>query len=148
MKNILFKIKNYLLYKENKILLIILGFLGFTSSCIPVAEYGVPSADYILNGNIKSSTTNTAIDHIQVIMNYDTSYTDASGNFSVTSNDFPDDITYDVYFNDIDSTENGSYTNKQISVQFYSADLTDGDGSWYEGSTSKNIDVKLDPKTK
>ncbi len=155
MKNSIRKISQYLQNSQNKILHLLMGILGFSAACTPACEYGVPAVEYgtptaefILTGNVKSSQTDLPVKNIQVIMNYDTAFTDVNGIFTVNSQDFPQDIKYDVNINDVDGSENGSFTNKKISVQFYESKLTGGDGNWYEGSTTETVNIKIDPLAK
>ncbi len=146
MKKKLIKFKNFLLNNENKLILVILGMLGFANSCIPVAEYGCPSADFILTGTVKSAETSNGIEGIQVVMAYDTMTTDSNGEFVFHQGGFPEDTEFTVTFSDIDSTLNGHYKDTTIQVQFYAEDLTGGDGNWYEGTASEEIEVELENK--
>lgn len=138
--------KKIIIKTYSKLLTGFLGFLGFATGCIPGgggAEYGVPNADFILNGNVKSTSTSEVIPGIQVVMAYDTVQTDANGNFSVKMVDFPMEQTYKISFKDIDGAENGSFANKEIDFTF--PDEFEGDSdSWYEGKNIQTLNTSLD----
>ena len=139
------KLINQISKTENKILLLILGILGFSTSCVPfVAEYGCPQAEFILTGKVKSAVNQQAIKNIQVVMAYDTVYTDENGNYKVQTENYPEYDKFTVYFNDIDSTQNGHFKNKETDVNFSSEDLSGGDGNWDEGTAEKVLNVNLD----
>lgn len=154
MKAILLKIKSLFVKNENKILFSILGILGFSSACkniLPVAEYGVPVAEYILQGKITSAENTNPVKGIQVIManeyRYnDTAYTDSDGNYCTSSVDYPENLTFQIFVNDVDSTLNGSYQNQTLSVTFSSDDLSGGDGNWDSGSATKILNIVINPK--
>ncbi|MBN2892694.1 MAG: radical SAM-associated putative lipoprotein [Bacteroidales bacterium] len=140
--------KRIFLGKINKSLLAFIGILGFTAGCFPKMEYGSPSADFILKGDVKSANTEQPIKNIQVVMNYDTTQTDENGNFTLSFKDFPQEHDVTVYFNDVDSSLNGDYQNKEQDVHFSGDDFKDGDGKWYEGYTEESISIKLDEEEK
>ena len=141
--------KHNFLKTSNKIIAFILGLLGFSAGCLPVAEYGVPSANFILNGNIKSTTTEQPINNIKVTMRSDTAISDENGTFSIKINDFPENQTYNVTIEDIDSIQNGHFENKDTTVTFPDNNFVGGeDDDWYEGETQQNISIYLDDKEK
>ncbi|MDD4500573.1 MAG: radical SAM-associated putative lipoprotein [Bacteroidales bacterium] len=125
----------------------LLAILGFATACVPAAEYGTPSAKFIVNGNVKSSETDQPIKNIRVSMQGDTTYTDANGAYQVIDEwGFPTDQTYNIEFQDIDGNANGVFSDLDTIVEFKNPEFSDGDGSWYRGETSKEFDVKLTPK--
>ena len=144
------KIKFYSVY--NTIILGLMGLLGLTTSCEklgpdPVAEYGVPSAKFIVNGNVSNAADNTAIKNIRVIMRGDTSFTDNNGNYKVVEEyGYPGDQKIDIEFTDIDGATNGDFHNLDTLVEFKNAEFTNGDGDWYAGETSKEFNIELDKK--
>lgn len=156
MKTILLKIKSLFNNNENKILITILGILGFSSACkniLPVAEYGVPIAEYILLGKVSNAQNSNPVKGIQVIMteeysNADTAYTDSDGNYTLSTTDYPDNLTFQVFVNDIDSTLNGSFQNRTLSVSFSEDQLVDGDGKWDYGSVTKTLNIEISPSEK
>ncbi|MBK8807112.1 MAG: radical SAM-associated putative lipoprotein [Bacteroidales bacterium] len=83
---------------------------------------------------------------IQIITEYDTSYSDTQGNFRKNMNVIPEDRTFVVQFNDIDGATNGDYESKEIMVDYKEADLENEEDEWYAGSITKKIDVTLNPK--
>src|SRR5665648_547723 len=107
------KVKTKFYKTSNSIILGLLALLGFASSCEKepnsMVEYGTPSAKFIVNGKVNSKDTNTPIKNIRVIMNRDTSFSDSEGHYQVIENNgFPDNQTFQINFQDVDSTVNGA----------------------------------------
>ncbi|MEA2042278.1 MAG: radical SAM-associated putative lipoprotein [Bacteroidota bacterium] len=127
---------------HQKIIVVLLGMIGFSVGCIR-AEYGVPTADFILNGEVKSRTTELPITGIQITMRHDTVFTNQNGAYDITIYDFPTEQTYNVRFEDIDGQTNGSFESKDTSITFSGDNFSGGDG-WYEGETHKTLTVFLD----
>ncbi|MDR0830991.1 MAG: radical SAM-associated putative lipoprotein [Prevotellaceae bacterium] len=114
----------------SKILTGLLGLLGFTYSCLPKPEYGMPP-EYHINGKVTDKVTGQPIKNIWVasepfgIPKYggpDTdwsptfsTYTDENGDYSVYAYEFPPQI----FFNDIDEAENGLYNDTVVSIERY-----------------------------
>lgn len=156
------KLKTGLLINWNRLLRIFMSILGFsagtglTISCDSWngrVEYGTPSAKFIVNGQVKSEQTTTAVPNIRVVMSEesgetapDTTYTDASGNYSVDITAFPGDKNFILKFEDIDGTTNGSFENLESEVDFTDPKYTNGSGNWYEGETSQTLNVNLKTK--
>jgi len=145
--------KNYLSIL-NKLILMLLAFLGF--SCDPNepgVEYGMPCADFKVNGNIVDEISLEKISNIQVVLQNalsstihgDTAYSDENGNYEVSLNDFPGSNAFIVNFKDVDGTRNGSYLATDTIIDFSDIEFTDGDGSWYSGEKSKELNIKLSP---
>ena len=141
------------LKKHNRLISFLLSILGFSAVCVlngcaygtPV-EYGVPNASFIVKGTVKSETNSALIPHIRVVMGYDSTYTDASGNYQVENNDFPQDQSYLLKFKDIDGSVNGEYQTQETTVEFKDPQFTGGSDSWYAGRTEKVVNVNLKPK--
>ena len=109
----------------------------------PVCEYGVPSANYVFQGEAVNEE-NAPVQGIRIVVapnglenNYenDTLYTDAQGKASrqLTYN-WPGTDALQVKFEDVDGPENGSYQelvlkNSELDIQ----KTADGSGNWYEG---------------
>ena len=131
----------------NVIIAALLSLLGF-SSCEKnmVAEYGTPSATFIVQGTVESSDSNEPIENIRVIMQGDTAFTDGNGNYQVIAGGFPGDITYYIQFQDIDSELNGDYKDLESSVEFIDPEFINGDDHWYSGEATQALNVKLNPK--
>lgn len=136
----------------NTLIVGLLTLLGFSSSCDKNGnfggdEYGVPSAKFIVKGKITSSDTNQAVKGIQVNMQNDTTYTDENGQYQVSDNyGFPSDQSYVVEFKDVDGEQNGEFENADSTVVFKDSEYSNGDGNWYAGETSKELNVKLSSK--
>lgn len=123
-----------------------IAVLGFSAACETRAEYGVPSAKFIVKGNVQSELNNTPIKSIRVVMQRDTAFTDESGNFTVIDEfGFPTNQTFDIKFQDVDSSLNGQFENKDTTVSFINPKFSNGNGHWYQGETSKEFNVKLRP---
>lgn len=150
------------LKSTNALIAFLLTILGFSSSCNPMkAEYGTPSADFIVKGKIESFGNNTPIPDIIVEMRRlkegdggqsDTSlrgtgFSDTDGNYNLTDGEtFPADQTYQIKFTDTDGALNGEYETLDTTIVFKDPVFTNGDGSWYSGSTEKVLNIKLKPK--
>lgn len=136
-----------ILKKYNVLIAGLLALLGYTTACDSKDEYGTPSAKFIVNGKVKSSETDQPIENIRVTMQGDTTYTNADGVYQVVDNwGFPTDQTYKIDFNDIDEAANGEFSDLDTIVEFKDPKFSDGDGDWYSGETSKEVDVKLTQK--
>jgi putative lipoprotein (rSAM/lipoprotein system) len=125
-----------------------LTLLGFSCDLVnPRVEYGTPNAKFIVNGTVTSSKTEETIKNIRVIMKQDTVFTDINGKYTVTDKGaFPTDQTYTIQFQDLDNELNGSFNDKDTTVEFKNPEFSHGDGHWYEGEATKEFDVKLTPK--
>lgn len=141
------KARNRILRSYNWLIATLMAMLGFASSCEPVAEYGVPTADFIVNGNVTSEETGQPIRNIRVSMQGDTSITNADGTYQVIDRwGFPTEQTYEIQFSDVDGETNGEFIDLDTIVQFKNPEFSGGDGDWYSGKTSKEFNVKLKPK--
>jgi len=143
------KAKSNFLNFYNFILVGFLSALGFASSCSkpdPVAEYGVPSAKFTVNGTIEDRETNTPIKNIKVSIYQQTVATDDQGKYQITENGFGGDMTFNIQYRDEDGAANGEYNDLDTTVEFKNPQFEGGDGHWYEGETSKEFDIKLTPK--
>lgn len=132
----------------NAILAGLLSVLGFAScqTDAPV-EYGTPNAKFIVNGKVTSVETQQPIKDIQVTMQGDTTTTDENGNFQVMDGSgFPTDQTYSIRFQDIDGESNGNFQDLDTIVEFVNPEFEGGNGHWYEGETSTDFDVELNPE--
>ncbi|HNW99663.1 MAG TPA: radical SAM-associated putative lipoprotein [Bacteroidales bacterium] len=143
--------KKYFLKKYNTLLVLLLSALGILSSCDKnngggiQAEYGCPNADFIVKGCIASDSTGAKIKNIKVV-SQDSVYSDLAGNYILIMNAFPENQTFTLHFKDVDSTDNGSYQNLDTTISFQNPQFTNGDGDWYEGQTTKELNVKLNLK--
>lgn len=141
-------------------------FLGITGMNCPlygiaplygVPEYGMPYAEFNINGKVKSSSTQVTIPGIKVsaldenlnILN-ETAYTGVNGDYSVTfTTPGAVDMAVIMRFEDVDGIENGSYNNKDVDVTINQDDYVDDTpvDDWDDGYGSKTVDVDLDPST-
>lgn len=139
---------------KSRILLAILSILGF--SCDPdesLVEYGMPNADFKVNGTIVDEVSLEKISNIQVIItdplssaiNGDTAYSDENGNYEVGLNTWPSATAFFLKFTDVDGERNGQYLQKDSLVDFTGIEIEGGTGGWYEGEASLKVDVKLTP---
>jgi putative lipoprotein (rSAM/lipoprotein system) len=139
---------------HNKLLAFLLSLIGVGAACTtggceygtPADEYGTPSAKFIVNGKV-TSESNTAIQGIRVIMKYDTVYTDSEGDYSAKTIAFPESQTFTLKFEDVDGTSNGSYQAQDTTATFTDPQFTNGDGDWYSGETSQELNIKLKTDT-
>lgn len=127
----------------------LIALLGFTSSCeklMPKAMYGTPTARYIVNGKVSSSSSGQEIENIKIKLRRDSTKTDQQGNYQIQTSEFPDGDIFKIEFIDADSIENGEYQNLDTIVEFKDPHFTGGDGDWDAGETSKEFNVQLNPK--
>jgi len=142
--------KNFL-KQYNTLIKFFLSLLGLGAACgiasceygPPPVEYGVPHASFIVNGTVESMEDGQKIPDIKVIMGYDTGYTDTDGKFRVMQDEFPEDQTFLLEFRDIDGTSHGEFQELDTVVDFTDPQFTGGTGSWDQGSTEKELNVKL-----
>ncbi len=137
--------KNFL-RSTNALIAWLLAILGFGCSINMPVEYGMPHADFIVKGNVTSTETKQPIENIRVGMQGDTVYTDKDGNYQVVSGSYPDNQSFAISFQDIDEATNGSYQDVDTLVDFTNTEFTGGDGHWYDGETTKELNIKLSPK--
>ncbi len=144
-------LKNY-----NKIIANILSILGIGSATLfscsmygtplsPVPEYGVPGATFKINGTI-SNKSNEKIPGIQVILNKDTTLANSEGKYAVQTESYAGEQSFKLEISDIDGDLNGEFHPVDTTVAFVDPKFENGDGEWYLGETSKNLDIKLKDK--
>lgn len=154
--------KNLFLKPFDKIILALLGCIGFLTGCNiihpPIAEYGVPSADFIIKGTITDSISSTPVANIRVIRGdssslayprFDTIYTDSKGKYQSTVSAFPvESPAFHLKTDDLDGVQNvGDFQRKTVEVVFTSSDWIEKKSSgWYEGKAQKTVDIKLKKK--
>lgn len=150
------KVKLGFFKKYNGLISLLMAVLGFATACeqvadeygTPYAEYGTPTAKFIVKGTVKAENTDSTISNIGVVMYGDTSYTDESGNYQVETTDFPTDLSLPLLFTDIDGETNGEYQDLDTIAEFIDPEFTEDSESWYEGETEQTINVNLKPKDK
>ena len=118
----------------------ILYLLGYSTSCTkeygsPVAEYGVPATNYVVIGTVISDDSlNQPIQNIKVTMLNNVTTSNSTGNYHAESQEFSQNNTYPLKFEDVDVTANGEYLTKDTTVTFQNNII------------EINLDVKLKPK--
>lgn len=137
--------KRNLFLKYSVFLSIILGLLGVQTSC-GHAEYGAPTATYKISGNMKSDSTGNVIQGIKISMFDKTVYSDANGNYYIEAVDAAAENLIDIRCFDMDDTLHGKFQDKDTLVDFSNATYTNGDGHWFQGETSKTVNIKLKPQ--
>lgn len=129
----------------SKLLVIFLNLLGFTVSCKHAEKYGAPMADFVLQGTVQSSATHGALPDIQVKLNGISGQTNSSGYFEISVPDSPDPHTYTLQFHDMDTINNGHFSDKDTSFYFPANSFQDGDNEWYDGKEIITTEIHLDP---
>lgn len=143
----------------NGLLGVLLGLLGFCGSFVVACrkEYGCPSADFRLTGDVKDAK-GKGIEGIRVVFRpvadendtweNDTLYSDANGHFEKErlKHDWPDDAqNASVKFEDMDGTANGSFKTKILTRDELSVEQgKKGDGNWYSGTFTIRANAVLE----
>jgi len=130
----------------------ILSFLGFGScgcdpTCpidAPVAEYGVPHAEYKIMGTVKDSNGNP-IPGIRISCEKlwaDDTSSEEDGSFLYQGDGFPEK-TVRLIFEDVDGDENGGlFKTKEVDVE--PSQVKEGQGNWDQGTFEGSVDVTLE----
>ncbi len=146
--------KTSIFKRFNGLISFLISILGFGAACslssceygTPAVEYGTPYATFKVNGNVKSEITSNSVPNIRVVMGYDTTFTDESGNYQLSNTEFPEDQTFLMEFKDIDGETNGEYQPLDTIVEFIDPEFSGGTGGWDSGETEKEVNVKLKDK--
>ena len=137
----------------------LLGVLGF-SGCFSTAcrkEYGCPSADFKLVGEVKDANGKgiegirvvfRAVEDEQETWENDTLYSDAKGHFERERlrHDWPDDAQQaSIKFEDVDGSVHGSFKTKILSRSEMTVEQTKtGSGNWYSGKYTITAEAVLE----
>ena len=143
----------------DKIIVLLLSGFGLFSACnliTPEPEYGVlmygmPSANFVLQGTVTNNATSQPIKNIRVIRPFgynnshgDTIYTDANGKYLYEFGGSTES-KFQLKFEDIDGEDNGGlFQTKVIEGEFTQADRVEEGKGWYTGKYVKTQDVKLE----
>jgi putative lipoprotein (rSAM/lipoprotein system) len=131
----------------SKILMLILGVLGFAVSCRHEDEYGTPMADYVLQGTVRSKTDSSLLPDIKVSMFQNTVQTNNNGYYEVSvTGAIAEAKSYNVSFQDTDTLNHGNFREKDTVINFPGTHYTGGDDEWYEGKETQTMDIFLEPK--
>ena len=129
----------------DKVILLLLGFSGTFYSC---REYGMPEAEFQINGTVMDKT-GKPIQNIQVARLWsseygDTLYTGTEGKYSFHGMS-PE---FHLKFEDIDSVENGGeFETQEIRTRLTQADQVEkGEGKWNNGKYVKTVNIELETK--
>lgn len=141
--------KQKLLRRIDKYLAFIISILGIAGACslngceygTPAVEYGTSYATFKVTGLVTDIDTR-AISGIKVIMGDDTSFTSETGYYEVETNSEPKEHDFLVQFIDDDNND-FLYSSKDTIVSFINPEFTDGEGPWYEGKVTKELNIKL-----
>jgi putative lipoprotein (rSAM/lipoprotein system) len=148
------KIRLSLFKRLNTLISFMLSVLGFGAACslssceygTPAPHYGTPYSTFKVKGNVKSEVTSNAIPNVRVVMGFDTTFTDKSGNYQISNTNFPDNQSFLIKFIDIDGETNGEHQDLDTIVEFIDPEFTGGTGDWDSGETEKEVNVKLKEK--
>ena len=122
------------------------GLLGVNVGCerFIQCEYGCPEADYEVKGRVTTQNDVPIKGIVASLSRYNADTTDADGRYYLSYCNFPSEHdTATVTFSDIDGEANAHYADTTVQVVFNRSDLHGGDGHWYEGRATKEMDVKL-----
>ena len=143
-----------------RVLLAVFGFSAVATSCVKYGmptEYGMPHADFFLDGKIVSEETNEPIRNLKVRWNnknyyynenglpIDSVFTNENGDFSFNRLSEFAMREYSIDIQDVDGGENGAFNDTTINVTINQNEFQGGK-SWYEGEYHKSFDIKLKPK--
>ena len=138
----------------------LLGFAGCGKLGIFRTEYGCPSADFKLVGDVKDAK-GKGIEGIRVVFKpypleqnegnhhmYDTLYSDAQGHFEKErlKYDWPDNLEEaSIEFEDVDGSAHGAFKTKELKRGELTLDqTTKGDKHWYSGEYTIKADAVLE----
>jgi putative lipoprotein (rSAM/lipoprotein system) len=148
------------LISYNQLIVWLITFLGFSSSCTKdngggevIVEYGVPSAKFIVKGTITSSTTQKAVKGLKVSIFDNNSLTcsdttNADGTFEVSLIEFPENHRFPVKVEDIDGATNNSFASLDTAATFTNPVFTNGDSHWFQGETQQTLNLQVKPQSK
>ncbi len=147
--------KRIVLSRYNRVIAFLLSILGIGSACTfggceygsPAVEYGTPHAVFEVFGKV-TGDNDVAVPAVRVSLEYDTTYTDENGNYIARVTAFPEDQNLTMEFMDIDGELNGSYPPADTVASFVDPEFKNGDGSWYSGKVSTELNIKLTPGNK
>ncbi len=139
----------------NYLLGCLLGLLGFSCDGIGETpdEYGTPWATYQFRGRVLDAS-NQPIGNLRVkaipanddmaLYARDTTRTDAEGAFLIETAGFPTS-SFELIIEDTDGEANGGqFNNMSTLIQIDDSEYQEGDGRWYEGKVTREMDIHLE----
>lgn len=153
---------------KSKLALKLLSLLGFSSIATACDDdfnhftpqppmYGTPSANYVLNVEVRNVENNYPINGIRVsvIRRYDdasqpdTLYrkkTDEDGLAKLQFRNFPTN-THEIVAEDVDGSENGgTFSSASTEIVFTASDYEGEKDFWFQGTATKDVTIKLSKK--
>lgn len=131
-----------------KIITLLFALLGIGAGCekpLPVPEYGVPAADFIIKGKVTDRESKKPLKNIAVIrktevspIGNDTVRTNARGDFELRFTAFPGEDNR-IFAEDLDGEDNGGWYGPD-SILVNTKQMTQvkkGKGGWYDGIFEK-----------
>lgn len=148
--------KKIALKTYGKIIAFFLGAIAYLTGCEifepGIAEYGTPSADFVIKGKVVDQSSKKPIKDIRIIHktgytpSNDTVKTNVNGEFELKFNEFPG-VDHWIYAEDLDGAQNGGLF-RPDSLTVNSAQMKrikKGSGSWNRGvfeKTDANFTLK------
>ncbi len=139
----------------NRLIAFLLSVLGIGSSATfsgcgdnYTCEYGTPRADFKVSG-VVTDGEDKAVEGIKVVMHRaegydkDSTYTDENGNYNVGVGSFPQSQTFSMQFVDVDGSDNKTLQQLDTAIVFTNPEFKNGDGNWYEGETSQELNISM-----
>lgn len=142
-----------------KIITLLFALLGIGTGCekpLPVPEYGVPAADFIIKGKVTDKESKKPIKNIAVIrktevspIGNDTVRTNARGDFELRFTAFPGEDNR-IFAEDLDGEDNGGvYAPESAIVNSKKMKkVKEGSGGWFAGVFLKeNLNFEMEHAT-
>jgi putative lipoprotein (rSAM/lipoprotein system) len=136
------------------LILAIIAIVMFETSCNQEDTIERPSAKFILQGTVLSAKDTLPIKDIQVVIlsdtiGIDTVLTDQNGKYKlIDSLGIPAEVTYVIKFRDVDNEliSSNERIDSTLTYQFKNPTFLKGDGHWFIGETSSELNVILKSK--
>jgi len=128
-------------------LTVLFGWMLGLGGCdnVGAPEYGVPSADFDLDGKVVEVGTTNGIPGIEIQFDGVTVTSDANGDWTMTADGaFACSQNCNLTARDVDGEQNGSYAD--ATKNFTATQITDGSGTWYNGEwQAHDITIEMEP---
>lgn len=108
-------------------------------------EYGVPSADFDLDGKVVEVGTTNGIPGIEIQFDGFSVTSDVNGDWSLSADGaFACSQNCSLTARDVDGELNGSY--EEATTSFTPTQISDGSGTWYNGEwQARDITIEMEP---